>query len=101
MHPTQDFSSVEPVTASTYGHYVLVWFGLVALTALTVALAGIGLGRWVILTALTIAGVKSTMVLYNFMHLRTEDRVFRIFVAVALLTFTIFIVLTFFDYAFR
>lgn len=101
MHPSQDFPSTEPVPASAYGHYVLVWLGLVALTALTVALAGIGLGRWVIITALTIAGVKSTMVLYNFMHLRTEDRVFRIFVAVALLTFTIFIVLTFFDYAFR
>ena len=36
-----------------------------------------------ILTALTIAGIKSTMVLFHFMHLRTEDRVFRIFVLVA------------------
>jgi cytochrome c oxidase subunit IV len=84
-----------------YGQYILIWLGLVALTALTVALAGISLGRWVILTALTIAGIKSTMVLFNFMHLRSEDRVFKVFVVVTLLTLAIFVGLTFFDYAFR
>ncbi len=54
-----------------------------------------------ILTALTIAAVKSSLVLVHFMHLYVEDRIFRIFVLVAVLTLTIFIVLTFFDYAFR
>jgi hypothetical protein len=34
------------------------------------------------------------------MHLKFEDRIFRIFVVVALVTFVIFISLTFFDYAF-
>lgn len=101
MHPSQDLASPDRNPATAYGHYVLIWLGLVALTSLTVALAGISLGRWVIITALTIAGIKSTMVLFHFMHLRTEERVFRIFVAVSLLTLTIFVVMTFFDYAFR
>ena len=85
----------------SYATYVIIWFGLVALTALTVALAGIELGRWVIITALVIAAVKSLLVLNIFMHLRFEDRVFRLFTTVALVTFLIFIVMTFFDYAFH
>jgi len=101
MHASQDMASTDRNPAFVYGHYVLIWIGLVALTALTVALAGISLGRWVIFTALTIASIKSTMVLLHFMHLRSEDRVFRIFVLAAVLTLTIFVVLTFFDYAFR
>jgi cytochrome c oxidase subunit IV len=101
MHSPHDIATSDRNPATAYGHYVLIWIGLVALTALTVALAGISLGRWVIFTALTIAGIKSTMVLFHFMHLRSEDRVFRIFVLAAILTLVIFVVLTFFDYAFR
>jgi cytochrome c oxidase subunit 4 len=84
-----------------YSEYILIWLGLLALTCLTVALAGIDLGRWVIITALTIASVKSLFVLNVFMHLKYEDRMFRIFALVALVTFIIFISLTFFDYAFH
>ena len=84
----------------SYGQYMLIWIGLLSLTALTVALAGIHLGRWVIITALTIASVKSILVLNHFMHLKSEDRVFRIFVVVAVATLAIFISFTFFDYAF-
>ena len=65
------------------------------------AVAGIDLGRWVIITALTIASVKTLLVLNIFMHLKFEDRTFRVFVSVAVLTLVIFIVLTFFDYAFH
>ncbi len=84
-----------------YGQYLLTWFGLIALTGITVAVAGIDLGRWVIITALTIASIKTVLVLNIFMHLKFEDRTFRIFVGVAVLTLAIFIVLTFFDYAFH
>jgi cytochrome c oxidase subunit 4 len=84
-----------------FGTYVLIWLGLLALTGLTVALAGIHLGKWVIITALAIASIKSTLVLGTFMHLKFEDRVFRVFAGVAILTLLIFIVLTFFDYAFH
>ena len=85
----------------SYGTAVLIWFGLLALTGITVSLSGINLGRWIIITALCIAATKTMLVLNNFMHLKFEDRVFRIFVMVAVLTLTVFIVLTFFDYAFH
>jgi cytochrome c oxidase subunit 4 len=83
-----------------YGRYVLIWLGLLALTCTTVTFAGMNLGRWIIITALTIASIKSMLVLNVFMHLKYEDRIFRIFVGVAIATFIIFISLTFFDYAF-
>lgn len=84
-----------------HGTYLLVWAGLVALTGLTVALAGIDLGRWIVVTALVIASVKSYMVLNIFMHLRFEERLFRIFLLVAVATLGIFLVLIFADYAFH
>jgi cytochrome c oxidase subunit IV len=84
-----------------YGRYILNWLGLLALTCATVTFAGMNLGRWIIITALTIASIKSMLVLNIFMHLKYEDRIFRIFVGVAIATFIIFISLTFFDYAFH
>ncbi|MGA9117130.1 MAG: cytochrome C oxidase subunit IV family protein [Bacteroidota bacterium] len=86
--------------AASFGSSLLVWFGLVALTGLTVALAGIDLGRWLILTSLGIASVKSLLVLRVFMHLKKEDPAFRVFVLAALVTLGVFISFTFFDYAF-
>jgi cytochrome c oxidase subunit 4 len=84
-----------------YGQYILIWLGLLALTCATVALAGIDLGKWVIITALVIASIKSLLVLNIFMHLKSEDRVFTLFVILAVTTLAIFIGLTFFDYAFH
>jgi cytochrome c oxidase subunit 4 len=88
-----------PHTVS-YGQYLLIWLGLLALTGITVTLAGIDLRRWVILTALTIASIKSLLVLRVFMHLKFEERIFKIFVLIAVTTLAIFISFTFFDYAF-
>jgi cytochrome c oxidase subunit IV len=100
-HHEQSAHAQGPQHSVSYVSYVIIWFGLVALTALTVALAGIELGRWVIITALVIAAIKSLLVLNIFMHLRFEDRIFRLFTTVAFVTFLIFIVMTFFDYAFH
>jgi len=85
----------------SYGKNVLIWLGLIVLTGITVSLAGIDLGRWIIITSLVIASIKSLLVLNVFMHLRFEDKVFKVFVIVALATLAIFITLTFFDYAFQ
>jgi cytochrome c oxidase subunit 4 len=84
-----------------YGTYLLVWAGLMAMTGLTVSLAGIDLGRWIIVIALLIASTKSFLVLSIFMHLKYEERLFRIFLLIALATLAIFLVLTFADYAFH
>jgi cytochrome c oxidase subunit IV len=87
--------------AISYGRYILIWLGLVALTCATVTFAGMNLGRWIIITALGIASIKSMLVLNIFMHLKFEDRIYKIFVIIAIVTFMIFISMTFFDYAFH
>ena len=84
-----------------YGIYVLVWLGLLVLTGLTVAVAGIDIGGFTIATALIIASVKAYLVLTIFMHLRSESKVFRVFVLVALFFLIISLLLLFSDYSFQ
>ena len=55
--------------------YVLVFAVLLALTALTVWVATIDLGRWNTPMALAIAVVKAVLVLLFFMHLRWSSRI--------------------------
>ncbi|NCQ16885.1 MAG: cytochrome-c oxidase [Ignavibacteria bacterium CG_4_8_14_3_um_filter_37_9] len=84
----------------TYGIYILVWLVLLMLTGVTVAVAGINFGNITVATALTIAIVKSYLVLTFFMHLKAETATFKLFVGVALLFLLISIALLFSDYSF-
>lgn len=83
-----------------YGIYILVWLALMALTAITVAVAGINLGGLTIATALVIASIKTYLVLTIFMHLRAESNTFKIFVGVAIFFLLISFILLFSDYSF-
>jgi len=83
-----------------YGTYAFIWLGLLAFTGITVVAAGINLGAWTVFVALGIASVKGLMVMNVFMHLKFEDKIFKVFTAVAFVTLGIFLVLTFADYLF-
>jgi cytochrome c oxidase subunit 4 len=86
----------------TIKSYILVWAGLLALTAATVITAKLGLGRLSIYAVIFIAAVKSTLVMLFFMHLREEKLlIFKLLVPIALVTLTIFIGLSFTDIAAR
>ena len=81
-----------------YKTYIYTWGGLLALTALTVTMADLNLGRVSILVVIAIAAVKSTLVLLFFMHLLTEKRLLlKLLVPVAICTLAIFIGLTYVD----
>jgi cytochrome c oxidase subunit 4 len=84
----------------SYSIYVLVWLGLLTLTALTTVVAGINFGALTVAIALLIASTKSYLVLTVFMHLRVEQKAFRIFILVALAFLIISFVLLFSDYSF-
>lgn len=84
----------------SYGIYILVWFGLMTLTAVTVAVAGINFGALTVATALLVASIKSFLVLKIFMHLNVEQKVFKAFVGAALFFIIISFVLLFADYSF-
>ena len=84
-----------------YGIYMLVWSSLVVFTGVTVAVAGVDLKALTITVALLVAAVKSTLVFMYFMHIKYEPLLFRVMLAVCMITFLIFIGLTFFDISFR
>jgi cytochrome c oxidase subunit IV len=84
-----------------YGTYFLIWCGLVILTAVTVFVSGMDLGRLSVYTALCVALVKTGLVLFFFMHLKYEQRLFQVMLLVAVITLTVFIGLTFLDISYR
>jgi cytochrome c oxidase subunit 4 len=78
--------------------YLLVWGGLLALTAATVAVAGLDVGRTAVVLALGIAAAKSVLVLLYFMHLRWEKRLLiKLVIPITLAALAIFIGLTYTD----
>jgi cytochrome c oxidase subunit 4 len=81
----------------SYGTFVGVWLALLMLTALTVAVSGVDLKRLSVLTALAVACIKTSLVLGIFMHLKYEDRIFKVMFLVVVVTLAIFIGLTFTD----
>ncbi|MDZ4711152.1 MAG: cytochrome C oxidase subunit IV family protein [bacterium] len=85
----------------SYGTNILVWIGLLSLTSITVAVAGINLGSLALTVALIIATVKSFFVMNFFMHVKFDNKVLKIFIGVCLLIFIIVLILTFFDLTFR
>lgn len=83
---------------SGIGAYIAVWAGLLALTAITVAVAGLNLQKVAIVVCLAIAAVKSTLVLFYFMHLRYEQRrIIQLVIPIAIGALAIFIGLTYSD----
>jgi cytochrome c oxidase subunit 4 len=84
-----------------YKTFIYVWIALIVLTATTITVAGLHLGRFSTLTALVIASIKASLVLWFFMHLKYEKRVFKILLLVPIATLTFIIGLTFFDIGYR
>ncbi len=78
-----------------------IWLALLALTALTVGITRIELGVYKVLGALTIACLKSGLVIAVFMHMKYEGRLLRGPLFLALMTLAIFIGFTFFDVLYR
>ena len=81
--------------------YFYVLMGLVTFTLISVAVTGIELGPMTVATALIIASVKSTFVLYYFMHLKFENKFIVLMVAAVFFIFILVLIVTFFDYYFR
>lgn len=74
---------------------------LLFLTFLTIEVTSFHLGAFTVTVALLIAGLKSFLVLSNFMHLKYESLLLRILVAMVFVLFALIVVITFIDYAYR
>lgn len=86
---------------TSYKDYGRILVMLLLLTAITVSVTVIDLTTWSVMVALIIAGVKGTIVMIYFMHLRSENALLRGLVIGVLALFTLVLVFTFFDYSFR
>jgi cytochrome c oxidase subunit 4 len=74
---------------------------LLSLTTLSVLAIKFHFGAFTVAVALSIAAVKSAIVLTYFMHLKFENLLLRLMVTGVFLLFAIVIVITFIDYYFR
>lgn len=81
--------------------YLAVWVALVILTGVTLGASYAEMGRLSIFTILLVATLKSGLVMLYFMHLRWERFSFWIMMMMVLITYGIFIFLTFSDYLYR
>ncbi len=84
-----------------YKVYVYIWAALVILTGITVGASYANLSHVAILTAILIATVKGSLVLMYFMHIRFERPIFTVMILATLITYGIFVGLTFTDYFYR
>jgi cytochrome c oxidase subunit 4 len=85
--------SVTPVRT-----YVLIWLVLTILTFVTYGVAQIDLGPFNIVIALAIAAFKMTLVIWFFMHVRTDSPLTKLFVFAGFFWIAILLVFTLGDY---
>jgi cytochrome c oxidase subunit 4 len=81
--------------------YVFVWLALLALTGITITVAGMHLGAFSMFASLLIASLKASLVLWFFMHLKYEEKLFKLMFLIPIATLTVVIGLTFLDIWYR
>lgn len=81
--------------------FILVWISLLILTGLTIKAAQLRMGEWSMVANIAIASTKASLVLWFFMHLKYEKRIFKLLLFVPIITISIIIGLTFFDIWYR
>jgi cytochrome c oxidase subunit IV len=80
-----------------------IWLGLIILTAMTVMISvmGTNLVAFSVVTAMVIASAKVTVVANYFMHLKYDNKVLTILMAITIFLFAVFVGLTAIDYITR
>jgi cytochrome c oxidase subunit 4 len=81
--------------------FLFVWIALLCLTGLTIEAAHLQMGEWSMVANIVIASAKASLVLWFFMHLKYEKRLFKLLLLVPILTISVIIILTFVDIWFR
>jgi cytochrome c oxidase subunit 4 len=84
-----------------YKTYLLVLALLLVLTTVTVLVTQIELSKWSAVVALALAAIKTSLVLAIFMHLKFDQRLYKIMAVSIFLLLGVVIVITFLDYLFR
>lgn len=96
-----DTSANEHHHSPSYGYNILIWLTLLSLTCVTVAVAGLDLGPYILLTAMVVAAIKSALVINIFMHIKFDDPIFKVFFTLIIFTLIVLFVLTASDVFYR
>ena len=91
----------EKHNITSYKTYMMVLALLITFTLLSVAITQIELSRWAGAAALLLAGIKSTFELMIFMHLKFDQKMFKVMVGLILLLVIVVIIFTMLDFLFR
>jgi cytochrome c oxidase subunit 4 len=84
-----------------YRTFLMVLAALILLTFISVGVTSIHLGTFTVLAALLIAAVKSSLVLFIFMHLKFEKKFFTFMALAVILLIGVVIFITLLDYLYR
>jgi len=84
-----------------YKTYLIVLLTLIVLTFISIAVTSIELGTLTVTTALLLATIKTSLVLYYFMHLKFDQKIYLIMVLGVIAIFVLVIIITFIDYLYR
>lgn len=84
-----------------YKTFISVWALLILLTAATVVIAELHMGGASVIIPLIIASAKAGLVLWFFMHLKYESRLFKLMLLMPIATLTVILGLTFLDIWYR
>jgi len=74
---------------------------LLGLTFVTIEITSFDLKAWNVALALLVACLKGYLVLSYFMHLKYENTLIKILVAMVIVLFALIIIITYIDYLFR
>ena len=93
--------SEEKRHISSYQSHIFVLAALLMLTAASVGVTSLEMGRFNTLVAMLIAGTKAAIVLIWFMHLKFDNKLYAIFTTLVIVIFLLVLYVTFFDYSYR
>jgi cytochrome c oxidase subunit 4 len=92
---------MSSVHVSPLSTYLTIFTALMVLSAITVGAAFVNLGAFNPIVALAIAGIKATLVILFFMHVKYSSRLTKLTVVLSLFFVVILFAETLMDYATR
>lgn len=84
-----------------YRTFILVLVALLVFTFTSIGVTHYKLGPFTVVAALVLASMKTTLVLFYFMHLKFDVRMFAILVVAVLMLIGVVMFITFLDYLYR
>ena len=85
----------------SYKTYIYILLTLIALTFISIGVTSIELEALTVTVALLLATIKTCIVLWYFMHLKFDQKIYLIMVIGVIVIFIVVILITLIDYIYR